>query len=77
MSLKRVVATTVAALGMLAPAAFASGGGGGDGKVTICHRTGSERNPTVTIRVSVNALPAHLAHGDSIGPCKKSCYTKY
>lgn len=75
MNLRRVVATTVAALGMLTPAALA--GGGGDGKVTICHRTGSESNPTVTIRVSVNALPAHLAHGDSIGPCKKSCYKKH
>jgi hypothetical protein len=35
-------------------------------KVTICHHTGSG---TVTITVSVNALPAHQAHGDTIGPC--------
>jgi hypothetical protein len=35
-------------------------------KVTICHHTGSG---TVTITISVNALPAHLAHGDTIGPC--------
>jgi hypothetical protein len=38
-------------------------------KVTICHRTGSKKKPFHTIRVSRNALKAHLAHGDSIGPC--------
>lgn len=37
--------------------------------VTICHRTGSDTNPTVTISVSENALNGHLAHGDTIGPC--------
>lgn len=38
-------------------------------KVTICHRTGSKKNPTQTITVSENAVPAHLRHGDTIGPC--------
>jgi hypothetical protein len=38
-------------------------------KVTICHHTGSQTNPTVTITVSRNALPAHFAHGDTLGPC--------
>jgi hypothetical protein len=38
-------------------------------KVTICHHTGSQRNPTVTISVSENAVPAHQAHGDTLGPC--------
>jgi hypothetical protein len=36
-------------------------------KVTICHRTGSGK--PVTITISRSALPAHLAHGDTIGPC--------
>lgn len=38
-------------------------------KVTICHHTGSASNPFVTITVSSNALPAHTAHGDTIGAC--------
>lgn len=38
-------------------------------KVLICHiPPGNEDNPQ-TIRVSVNAVPAHLAHGDTEGPC--------
>ncbi|MDQ3930350.1 MAG: S-layer homology domain-containing protein [Chloroflexota bacterium] len=36
----------------------------GNGRVAICHRTGSERNPWVQIEISENALPAHQAHGD-------------
>jgi len=35
----------------------------GDGKVTLCHK-GHE------ISVSVHAVPAHLAHGDSCGSCE-------
>ena len=40
------------------------------GKVTICHRTHSKKNPWVTITVSQNAVPAHVnRHRDTIGAC--------
>lgn len=78
-SLRTVLAAVLAisALGVFA----AFGGAGVDSataqyeyeygqKVTICHVTGSEKNPNVTIRVSVNAMTAHLAHGDTLGPCR-------
>jgi hypothetical protein len=38
-------------------------------KVTICHHTGSQTNPHRTITISSRALPAHLRHGDTVGPC--------
>jgi hypothetical protein len=44
-------------------------------KVTICHKTGSKKNPFRTIRVSRNAVKAHLRHGDSIGPCSTATFT--
>ena len=40
-------------------------------KVTICHHTHSQKNPFVTITVSVHALPAHQKHGDTVGPCSE------
>ena len=33
------------------------------GKATVCHKR------KVTIRVSTRALPAHEAHGDTVGAC--------
>ena len=38
-------------------------------KVTICHKPGKNGDPGVTLRVSSNALKAHLGHGDVEGDC--------
>lgn len=38
-------------------------------RVTICHHTESEQNPTVTIEVDKHAVKAHLKHGDTLGEC--------
>jgi hypothetical protein len=37
---------------------------GTNGKVTICHRTHSAKNPWVKITIGAAALPAHARHGD-------------
>ena len=44
-------------------------------KVTICHVTGSKKNPYRTIRVSRSAVKAHLKHGDALGACSKARLT--
>lgn len=38
-------------------------------KVTLCHKVNSGDEPAVTIRVSSNALKAHMNHGDVVGEC--------
>ncbi len=42
---------------------------GKPGKVKLCHKTGSKKNPSVTISVSRKALKAHLRHGDTMDAC--------
>lgn len=51
-----------------APANYVQAGGNDD-NVTICHHTSSAQNTWVTITVAPSALPAHFAHGDTLGPC--------
>jgi hypothetical protein len=44
-------------------------------KGTLCHHTHSKKHPFVTITVSQRAFPAHLRHGDTIGPCPPAAST--
>ena len=45
----------------------ANGGEGGGDKVLVCHKPDKKGGHTLSIARS--ALPAHLAHGDKLGPC--------
>lgn len=45
------------------------GGGNGDGKVTICHVPPGNPSAAHTLAVGAPAVAAHLAHGDTLGPC--------
>ncbi len=60
----RLFLTVAVLVGALAMPLSASAGGD---KVTLCHMPNTPDE--VTITVSVNALPAHLAHGDYQGAC--------
>lgn len=75
--MKKILALVAALfLGMLALAGPAAATGGGDEpaenkKVTLCHATSSEKNPYVTVTVSVNSVVGnngHDTHGDDIIP---------
>ena len=48
-------------------------GNSGNAKVTICHKTGSTKNPCVTICVDESAVNEHLSHGDFLGQCTTNC----
>jgi organic hydroperoxide reductase OsmC/OhrA len=43
-----------------------------NGKITICHATGSQTNPYNEITVSVNGLNGHGTHADDIIPAPAS-----
>ena len=58
----------VLALVVAAPATQAQGGG--QEKVTICHVPPGNPDNAHTITVGAPAVPAHLAHGDSLGTCE-------
>ena len=42
-------------------------------KVTICHIPPGNPANAHSITISINALAAHLAHGDSEGACETEC----
>src|SRR3954469_11553180 len=70
----KTIMILIALLLVLAPATVLAGGpkdtspgNSGEHKVTICHHAGPTK--TITITVDEHAVPAHLAHGDSLGVC--------
>jgi hypothetical protein len=68
-----LIAVGVLSTGPVALAGGTNGGNGGgnnDGKITICHATGSATNPFVEITISENAVEAHRNHqnGEDIIP---------
>lgn len=42
-------------------------------KITICHIPPGNPENAHSITISINALPAHLAHGDTQGACDTQC----
>lgn len=50
-------------------------GSNGGGKVNICHIPPGNPANSNTLSVSVNAVAAHLAHGDYLGSCGQTCGT--
>lgn len=65
--------TTLAAISMFAVimgiSAFAPALAEPPAKVTICHVDVDEGGDPVTIEVSERSYDAHMAHGDTDGPC--------
>ena len=66
MKSKYVVAILIAVLAMLGAAASIADS---PGKVDVCHIPPGNPANAHTINVSVNAVPAHLAHGDTLNAC--------
>jgi hypothetical protein len=59
-----VLVTVLATLALTASIAI------GNDKVDVCHIPPGNPDNAHTINVSVNAVPAHLAHGDHVGSCE-------
>ena len=49
------------------PGSISGGGGSQSGRCQVCHTSGNGKRQTLTI--SCNAVPAHIGHGDTEGPC--------
>jgi hypothetical protein len=61
-TMRRLLLTLVFPALLLVVLATGAIAGGNNQKVTVCHRTGNGSSHQIT--VSVNAMPAHLRHGD-------------
>jgi LPXTG-motif cell wall-anchored protein len=66
---KLMLVSAAAAAALLSLGAAPAAAGSKDDKVVVCHVPPGNPNNAHNIVISVNALPAHLAHGDTEGPC--------
>ena len=73
MRARSLTALLTPAVLLLGPAWLASPAFAARDKVTICHLPPGNQNNPQTITVSENAVPAHLAHGDTAGACASGC----
>lgn len=64
-------AVAVGVLAIHAPAAHAVSNR--QDKIDICHIPPANPGHAQTITIGASALPAHLAHGDMLGPCQNDC----
>jgi hypothetical protein len=67
---KRSVLTMAAVAGLVVLPPPAAKADSGNFKVDVCHIPPGNPANAHTINVSIFAVPAHLAHGDSIGQCE-------
>jgi hypothetical protein len=67
MNRKYIVAILIVALAMIGATVSIADS---PGKVDVCHIPPGNPANAHTINVSVNAVPAHLAHGDFLGTCE-------
>lgn len=72
---RKLMVSLAAAATLLAGVVPGLGQAAKEGKTTICHATGSAKNPYVRITVSNSALEAHRAHQDGrdIIPATPGC----
>jgi hypothetical protein len=68
-------------VGSLGSSAYAGGDGGDhddNGKIVVCHRTSSDKNPWVKIEIPEKAFyKGHKQHGDFKVTHHKKCPPKY
>lgn len=64
-----VVAATIIFALLASASAFAGEHGGGHDPVTVCHKPGTPAQHTLTF--DDDGYEAHLAHGDTLGPCEE------
>ena len=65
------IALAIAMVPLPVAGAQAQGRGNGQQKVAICHIPPGNRANAKTLTLPQPAVEAHLAHGDTLGPCPR------